>query len=62
MISRFDDSMFKRNRSKKVELLAKVYDHALSFCSEGRKGCGGHGQFRLEGAYADFAKTLRWKS
>lgn len=23
-----DDSMFERNRSKKVELLAKVYDHA----------------------------------
>ena len=22
-----DDSMFERNRSKKVELLAKVYDH-----------------------------------
>lgn len=36
MISRFQillkdflrDSMFERNRSKKVELLAKVYDHA----------------------------------
>lgn len=23
-----DDSMFERNRSKKVELLTKVYDHA----------------------------------
>ena len=23
-----DDSMFERNRSKKIELLAKVYDHA----------------------------------
>ena len=23
-----DDSMFERNRSKKVELLAKIYDHA----------------------------------
>ena len=23
-----DDSMFERNRSKKAELLAKVYDHA----------------------------------
>ena len=23
-----DDSMFKRNRSKKVELLAKAYEHA----------------------------------
>jgi len=23
-----DDSMFKRNRSQKVELLVKVYDHA----------------------------------
>ena len=23
-----DDSMFERNRSKKVELLAKAYDHA----------------------------------
>ena len=28
-----DDSMFERNRSKKVELLAKVYDHAKhKFC------------------------------
>lgn len=23
-----DDSLFERNRSKKIELLAKVYDHA----------------------------------
>lgn len=23
-----DDSLFERNRSKKVELLAKIYDHA----------------------------------
>ena len=32
-----DDSMFERNRSPKVELLAKVYDHkkpAYRFCFE----------------------------
>ena len=27
-VLRIDDSMFERNRSKKVELLAKTYDHA----------------------------------
>ena len=33
-----DDSMFERNRSKKVELLTKVYDHAKhKYCF----GCSG---------------------
>ena len=33
-----DDSMFERNRSKEVELLAKVYDcHASNYCSHLRQ-------------------------
>lgn len=43
-------------RTETLEQLKTAVD-ALLFYPEGRKGCGGHGQFRAGEAYSDFAKT-----
>lgn len=43
-------------RTESLEQLKTAVD-ALLFYPDGRKGCGGHGQFRPGEAYADFAKT-----
>ena len=43
-------------RTESLEQLKTAVD-ALLFYPEGRKGCGGHGQFRKGEAYADFKKT-----
>ena len=43
-------------RTESLEQLKTAVD-ALLFYPEGRKGCGGHGQFRPGEAYADFGKT-----
>ena len=43
-------------RTETLEQLRTAVD-ALLFYPEGRKGCGGHGQFRPGEAYNDFKKT-----
>ena len=43
-------------RTERLEQLKTAVD-ALLFYPEGRKGCGGHAQFRKGEAYSDFAKT-----
>jgi len=43
-------------RTETLEQLKMAVD-ALLFYPEGRKGCGGHGQFRPGEAYGDFGKT-----
>lgn len=43
-------------RTESLEQLRTAVD-ALLFYPEGRKGCGGHGQFRPGEAYGDFGKT-----
>ncbi len=43
-------------RTETLEQLRTAVD-ALLFAPEGRKGCGGHGQFRPGEAFADFGKT-----
>ncbi|MBQ8813534.1 MAG: hypothetical protein IJZ85_03425 [Lachnospiraceae bacterium] len=43
-------------RTENLEQLRTAVD-ALLFYPEGRKGSGGHGQFRTGEAYGDFAKT-----
>ncbi len=43
-------------RTESLEQLKTAVD-ALLFYPEGRKGCGGHGQFRNGEAYNDFKKT-----
>ncbi len=43
-------------RTESLEQLRTAVD-ALLFYPEGRKGCGGHGQFRPGEAYEDFGRT-----
>ena len=43
-------------RTETLEQLRTAVD-ALLFYPDGRKGCGGHGQFRTGEQYADFKKT-----
>lgn len=43
-------------RTETLEQLRTAVD-ALLFYPQGRKGCGGHGQFRPGEAFADFSKT-----
>ncbi len=43
-------------RTETLEQLKTAVD-ALLFYPDGRKGCGGHGQFRPGEAFADFGKT-----
>ena len=43
-------------RTESLEQLKTAVD-ALLFYPDGRKGCGGHGQFRPGEAFADFRKT-----
>ena len=43
-------------RTESLEQLRTAVD-ALLFYPEGRKGCGGHGQFRAGEAFCDFKKT-----
>lgn len=43
-------------RTETLEQLKTAVD-ALLFYPDGRKGCGGHGQFRPGEAYGDFGKT-----
>jgi len=43
-----DNTMYGRNRSKKVELLAKVYDHASNKDSEDSAICHLRGQKEIQ--------------